>query len=304
MEPTRLRFLVGGPGTYYLDLARELSKANRKLVRQFQDFTVMGGLIKDSNNESVIRMNVAPRAWSTRTALRRGKKMYDHMNDQVIKEAHVGNTKSKYFDFKVLLDEEMGTGNTLDTIDAGGFELFGGDWDYSRFVSEDVKWDDPALTSSANRAANQFQAMIVGNAHQGSPGAWTKIGLIHSWAGSRPQADDEPDTISSNITTDPLTNLFDEADSDDEILSRLRGDNNNTPYNKALPPGAERPHSGATPGVNLQRVAMAATQTGAGQISALSGFKALCGLVQVHVTQTTAGQAEILLDVMPKGDKI
>jgi hypothetical protein len=302
MEPTRLRFLVSGPGTYYIDAARELSKANRKLVRQFQDFTVMGGLIKDSNNDSVVRMNVAPRAWSTRTALRRGKKMFDHMNDQVIKETGVGNIKPKYHDFKVLLDQEMGTTNTLVAQDAAGNDLLGGDWDYSRFISEDVDWSN--LGTNANRDADEFHAMIVGNAHVGAVGNWTKIGLIHSWAGSRPQADDEPDTISSNITTDPLVNLFDEADTDDEILGRLRGDNNETPYEKASPPGAERPYSSTTPGVNLTRVAMGATQTGAGQISALSGFKALCGLIQVHVTQASPGQAEILLDIVPKGDKI
>ena len=302
MEPTRLRFLFGAPGTYYIDLAREMSKANRKLIKQFQDFTIGGGLIKDSNNESVVRMNVAPRAWSTRTALRRGKKMFDQMNAKVIEETHVGQIKPKYHDFKLLLDQEMGATNTAVAKDAAGNDLFGGDWDYSRFISEDVDWSN--LGTNANRDADEFQAMIVGNAHVGAVGNWTKIGLIHSWAGSRPQVDDEPDTISSNITTDPLVNLFDEADADDEILGRLRGDNNQAPYNKALPPGAERPYSSGTPGVNLQRVGFAATQTGAGQISALSGFKALCGLVQVHVTQTTPGQVELLLDVMPKGEAI
>jgi hypothetical protein len=228
--------------------------------------------------------------------------MFDHMNDQVIKETNVGNIKGKYHDFKILLDQEMGTSNTLSAQDAAGNDLLGGDWDYSRFISEDVDWSN--LGTNANRDADEFHAMIVGNAHVGAVGNWTKIGLIHSWAGSRPQADDEPDTISSNITTDPLVNLFDEADTDDEILSRLRGDNNGTPYEKASPPGAERAYSSTTPGVNLSRVAMAATQTGAGQVSALSGFKALCGLIQVHVTQTTPGQAEILLDIVPKGDNI
>ena len=301
MEPTRLRYRFNGPGVYYLDLARDLSATNRKFTSQFQDFTCAGGLIKDSNNESVLEINVAPRVWSTRTALRRGKKMFDKMNNDVMKDTGTQSIKPKYYDYKVFLDQGMVLSNIVDSQDAAGNDRLLGTWDYSNYVSEDVDWAN--LGSATNRAADQFQAMIVGNDHVGTGGNWTKIGLIYSWLGTRPQVDDEPDTISSNVTSDPLVNLFDESDADDEIITRLRGDNQLAPYDKAYAPGAERPYS-ASGGANLQRVGFAATQTGAGQISALSGFKALCGLVQVVVGQATPGVVELLLDVMPKGESI
>ena len=54
---------------------------------------------------------------------------------------------------------------------------------------------------------------------------------------------------------------------------------------------------------DLQRVAMAATQSGAGQISAVNGFSALNGLIQVHITQGSgSGEVELLLDVDMKGE--
>jgi len=58
-------------------------------------------------------------------------------------------------------------------------------------------------------------------------------------------------------------------------------------------------------GGHLQRVAMAATQAGAGQIASLNGFSAICGLVQVHITQGVgSGEVELILDVSTKGGKI
>lgn len=111
----------------------------------------------------------------------------------------------------------------------------------------------------------------------------------------------EPD-FSTTALTDPLANLFDESDADDEVLERLRDDNDEAPYDENSVFGIGNGGTGNYG--DLQRVAMAATQSGAGQISAMNGFTALNGLIQVHITQTTSGQVEMILDVDMKGEML
>ena len=99
-----------------------------------------------------------------------------------------------------------------------------------------------------------------------------------------------------------MSNLFDEADAADEIIDMLNADNDGTPYDEDTVFGIQQPYAAHN---NLQRVAFAATQAGAGQVSALNGFSALCGLVQVHITvANVTGDVELILDVDTKGMKI
>lgn len=315
MAVSRQRFLFDGPGTYYIDLNQTTSLQERKLQRQMLIRHVRGGLIKDSNNESVVRINVAPMTWPVKTAIRRGFNLWNQMFAQRMKEGVVGVTKGKYHDFKVALNHHhtlVGLGNNQLPVDAGGTTLTSGEWVYARMVSEDVKWDDPALTSNANRNAEEFYLHIVGPHVDGTGtvggttfdpvnGAWQSIGLVRSWIDTRAEPQANTPLVPSALLTDPLSNLFDESDADDEVYTRLRDDNDETPYDENSLFGIGH---GTGNYADLQRVAMAATQTGAGQISALNGFSALNGLIQVHITQSTSGQVEMLLDVDMKGEML
>lgn len=297
---SRQRYLFDGPGTYYLDLARSLSIQERRLHRQGLIYNVSGGLIKDSNNESTVRINVAPDTWVTRSAWKRGKSLWDkHIREAL--EAGIGAVKPKYHDYKVYLNNTMGVSE--EPVDAAGTDLPRGEWVYSTYHSEDVDWNVIATAGAAqtsNREADSFQAMLVG-AHIGTPQNWTRVGLIRSWFDSRSQPDQDDPDMPAGIEADPLVNLFDEADAADEVIASLKEDNDRPPY------AAYDHFGGSTTGNQngLQRVAMAATQTGAGQISALNGFSAMCGLVEVHITQGVgSGQVELILDVHTNGVKI
>ena len=299
-QVSRQRYLFSEPGTYYIDLFKSLSAQERRLVRQGQVAKVMGGLIKDSNNESVVRINVAPDTWVTRTAWRRGKKMWD-MHIKEATEGLDGRLKPKYHDYKVYLNNVMGGGPTL-PVDAAGNTIPSGEWGYSEYHSEDIDWADPNLTLTSNRQADTFSAALVGS-HVGTPQNWARIGLIQSWIESRAFNDDFPQgNVPNTVETDPLNNLFDEADAADEVIEMLRTVNEEAPYNESTHFGNNEPNASHN---NLQRVAFAATQTGAGQIAALNGFSAICGLIEVHITQGVgSGEVELLLDVATKGEKI
>lgn len=301
---SRQRYLFNGPGTYYIDLFKSLSVQERKLVRQHQVANVMGGLIKDSNNESVVSINVAPDTWVTRSALRRGKRLFDEMNRQSLEAGVVSKSiKPKYHDYKVFLNNVMGSSPTL-PVDADGHTLPAGEWVYSQYHSEDVDWNVIATAGAgqpSNRQADSYTAMIVGS-HVGTPQDWTRVGLIRSWFDSRAEPDTNDPDVPATITSDPLTNLFDEADAMDEVLESLRQDNDSPPYQNNSTFGIDQGNAVQN---NLQRVAFAATQAGAGQISAMNGFSAICGLVEVQITQGVGtGLVELLLDVSMKGEKI
>lgn len=308
MAISRMRFLFDAPGTYYIDLAQSLSIQERKLHPQFREYKVMGGLIKDSNNDSVVRMNVAPYTWYTKNALRRGKRIFDRMINQRLGEATTKLNKSKYHDFKVLLNnnQSITAASNKTPVDAAGNAYNLGEWQYSLYVSEDVDWSDATLAASANRNADEFYGMIVGGVHSAGTGSgqdqWSRISLTKSWLETRPEPTADPVVDGAAVNTDPLSNLFDETDADDEIILNLTTRQDEPPYDVDSCPGME---GGGGSQQDLQRVAMAATQTGAGQISQLNGFSALCGLIQVEITQATgSGQVEMLIDVETKGVKI
>jgi len=167
MTPTRLRFETNGPGTYYIDLGKELSKVRRKMVRQGQNFAVHAGVLQDSNNDSYVRINTAPQSWVVNTALRRARRLWNKSYRTMIREAGLGKVTPKYWDWKVFLSESMRqahlAGNVLQAVDAAGTAYPAGEWAYSTFVSEDIDWSHPNLTANANRDADNFSAHIVGN---------------------------------------------------------------------------------------------------------------------------------------------
>ena len=321
MAISRQRYLldnsVNANGVYYIDLWRNTSIQERKLFPQMRVCNVMGGLIKDSNNDSVVRVNVAPDTWVTRTAIRRGFNMWNKMLEEGTEglEGGIKVVKPKYHDFKVLLNTSMSAttssvvASSPNVMDASGVPLPTGEWVYSKFISEDIAWDAASLTSNTNRDADEFRACIVGGEHNAGAGGqdiWQTISLTKSWLDSRPSSDlsGEPYTTSSDaLSADPLVNLFDEADTSDEIITMLQDYNDRPPYHETDLFGT-MPNNPAAYGDNLQRVAFAATQSGAGQVSALNGFSAICGLIQVQVTQGSAGVVELLLDVNTKGAKV
>ena len=158
MAVTRLRFTgTGEDGNYlYIDLARELSKANRKLHRQKQIYTVLGGYYVDSQG-SRIDFNVAPHTWVTKRAVNRGFAIWRKHVAKALEHTE-GMKSGKYSDFKVYLNNGMSSGSTIDAVNAAGDAIDAGEWDYSTLAS-----DDP----DSGAANDEFDLQIVGP-HSGS----------------------------------------------------------------------------------------------------------------------------------------
>lgn len=317
----RYQFSVTGSGTtiFYLDLGWSLSIQERKLHRAMQVRHVHGGLLKDTNQDANIHLNTLPNTWAVRTAIRRGFKIWSKMNRQAM-EGMPGAIRPKYHDYKVFMNQAHqawyagGNGMGLRPIDANSVTIGSGEWLPSKYVSEDpdigaavaAGLSDP---TNADLDPDQFYAHVVGphltGTGYGAGGGdnYTSVGLLQSWMDTRPQQDpdDEPNIqTQAQLAFDPLTNLFDEGDTVDEVLENLESINDEAPYNSERPWGGSTA-TGAEDNLQLQSYAIASA---ANPVVPVAGFSALLGLVQVRLTHSGSGVVDLLLDVDTQGDRV
>lgn len=295
MVVRRLRYTGDRAGTYYIDLFRDLSAHERRMIRQKQIAVVHGGVYKDTDG-SVIKINTAPDNWVTKRSINRGFRAWKKMVAKTLKESE-GLQSGKYSDFKICLDANMSraTSNHLMAVDAAdvpilmedaGTGTVGGEWNYSNLISEDP--------NSAG-TVEDFTLHVVGG-NTTSNGIPTEVGLIQSWFDSRPFPDQSGNpVIPADASTDPIGNMFDAGDVHDDRVDSIDAENDMPPYNEQAHFGSNRQGGG------LQRQSIAESSTGAGAVVPVHGFTAICGLLQVEIGATDAW--ELILDVDTKGVK-
>jgi len=273
------------------------------MFRQMQTCHVVGGLVHDSNQDAFVRFATAPDTWMTRAAIRRAFRLWKKQRSMALSEAQAGVTAGKYSDFKVFLNNAHGAG-TLKPHDSQSNQLPTGEWDYTTLVSEDKDWSDPAILANGNMPSDKFELQIVGDSHIPGTGAnqdkWSRVSLIKSWLDSRAQPDDDQPVVPATLSTDPLANLFDEVDANDDILDEINTEGDQPPYDEDSFFGMA---ASAGSSNNLQRMALAHT-SGSNPTVRFAGFSAICGLVQVKLTTSGAGTVEVLMDVLHDGDRI
>jgi len=286
----------GTPGTetsHYIDLARDLSRVNRRLYRQGRDYHVKRVTIVSSNtnqnqgadpaaatNAGRVSFSTAPDSWVSRSAWQRGFQMWNKMNGQAT--ALTNNMAGTYHDFKVFLTDahRAGIGSQLIPKDNGGNDAQSGEWIYSRIVA-------PTAGATGN---DEYQMHMLG-AHNGSPGAYTSIGLIQSYGDARASVsfDDSPD-VPSAASDDPLMNLFDDGDTMNDIIGNVEILNDTPPYDDLYPGAANMP----------KPLVVQDTTLGVDGKSTVGGFSALCGLIEIESTSPLANDVySVLVELAP-----
>ncbi len=304
MAVVRMRFTGSGAGKTYIDLAKALSLQERKLHRQKKLYTVYGGYFVDGSqgdNISRVNLNTAPNTWVTRTAVNRGFRIWKRMISQTLSDSP-GLKTGKYSDFKVYLNDSHGSGPMLPK-DANGQNLFldsGPEWDYSTLVSADPAED----TSGLKLAQDQFELKIVGSKsgdiqNEANPDGWTRIGLVESWLNTRSHPIVGEPTNTPDGPSDPLANLFDTGDVQDDRMAVIEAESDQAPYDETSMFGMN--HGTNTGDYNLQRQSVA-TATKQMPVGPVHGFQALCGLIQVDCTSADSAW-ELVLDVESVGEE-
>ena len=275
---TRLSFELTGSTVSYIDLARALSIVNRKMFRQGLYYYINSVEVYD-NEDAVVDLFTAPDNWVTRSAHRRGKAIFDEMNEEAIKAA--GNLYGKYHDFKVYLNKEHRNSSgsmspALYGATGVGLAQSVGEWTYSKLVSKQ-------LHSDGTNVADEFNVHICGQHATESGNKFDSVSLIKSYADTRVRAPSNGNpTVDPNLVQDPLYQLFDGSTENqvDTVVFNLDEDNDETPYQNDVYVG-ELANS-------LQHAARLHTIQTSGRVNTAAGFCAPCGLIMVAPTTSSA----------------
>lgn len=317
MVVTRLYFEIpdnqGSDKTYTIDLARELSKHHRRLVRQKQIFTVYGGMYQDSGGSNAY-FSTAPHYWVTKRAINRAfkawkKQVSDSMNNLADAESASPLRTGKWSDFKIMLDTSSmakataGTNGYLPAKDANGNDLPAGEWDYTTLTRPRPDIDQGG-GSYETVESDQFDLMICGDhsstQEQNGTRNYSRVGLIKSWLDSRPlpTVTDEPND-NADMIVDPIFQMFvtGDADEDEKIIEAINSENDTPPYDMDVLMGATG-ETGA--GSDLQMQCLVSPDNNSG-VASVAGFQAICGLIRIHVTGDNQGESALILDVESNG---
>lgn len=277
--------------SHYIDIAKELSKVNRRMYRQGKVYRIANISITSRNTvDGMMSFSTAPDTWVTRNAWHRGFELFNEMNRKVLDLPGAESRKSRFHDFKVYLSSTHKTSSKLPkVIDNGNNEYVDGEWQYSEFQSPD-----------GTTTVDAFNVHLLGD-HSGSIGAWSSIGLIKSYGEARATVpDSDVPARDSDGDDDPLLNLFDAGSQIDEIANKLDENNNRTPYGNGTGANIGENYPGSSgngPKPMVRRLASIGTaDTGTGPFAnqgvaaptvMLPGFDAVCGLIEIETQSKT-----------------
>ncbi|AXQ65700.1 MAG: hypothetical protein [Cressdnaviricota sp.] len=289
---------AGATNTYYIDLANDLSKLNRRLYRQGRDYHVKRVTIMSAEtisgvgwtdgvappadmyqqNAGLVRISGAPDGWVTRNAWKRGFASYDAMNKAAMRTV-ASDVKGTWADYKVYLNNGHRTGTIAVPKDLDDNDILAGEWVYSKYVSPDQTTTD-----------DEYTAHLLGG-HIGAAGNFTSIGLIESYGLSRPTVvSGSPNEPGTPMDTDPLNNLLDFGEVNQEILENVRSDNDIPPYNVDE-------YIGDASNLPAPQV-LGMTTLGSDGRGVIPSFSAVCGLLRIDTKSPTDDDGfEVLIEL-------
>ncbi|MDB4442821.1 hypothetical protein N9219_05320 [bacterium] len=281
----------GSPGTetsHYIDLARDLSRVNRRLYRQGRMYHIKRITVLSSNTVAIanppsgagaISVSTVPDTWVSREAWKRGFQTFTRMN-KVATEQTSGDISGTWADFKVYMSLDMKNGTMLTPRDNGNNNYNAGEWAYSQMVTPD-----------GTTTADEFELTMLGD-HNGAAGSRNTVGLIKSYGESRATvfASGSP-AVPGDADDDPLINIFDYGTTIDDVVENLEFDNDFPPYDPADYPGDDQ--NGPKPAV----IAMASIYNGS---AVMSGCHAFAGLLELETKSPIASDVyQILVELSP-----
>jgi hypothetical protein len=267
IEPAvrQLLYLVPN-GTSYIDLAKDLSRVNRRLYRQgmsyvVQDIQIGTSVGMKASDVYTISFSTAGNSWVVHNAWKKAFSAW-RAQQNAVKKA-LGDIEGKWADFKIYLDDSMRGGTTLEPY-AGDAAIYqAGEWVYSQYV-----WDDAEVERET------FGHLI------GSSVGTTDFGLIEEYGDSRRSVSDADPTTPADASTSMYAKLMNMGTEDVSIdlIDNIENANDSPPYDFDDYPGGAANADAAV----LQRVMSC---SGAQTTVTSPGFVSECGLIKVFTSE-------------------
>lgn len=268
-------------GIYYVDIARELSKVNRKLFRQSHCYGIENIEVTWQNRETtaetiIIEAQVAPDTWVVNNAHVKGQALHREMNALVLDDNP--SIEGKWADFKVYLEQghlealNAVPSRQLAVLDGGPAAYANGTWFYSRYV---MPQHDVNPATGEPLPAEVKQPFLLGD--DATVGAVEGISLVKAYSLSRATVQDNDPNVPAGMSTSFFNLLTDSGSQEPELADLIEILNDDPPYDLDDYPGG--PVNGSLPAV--------ATSTAINQYSPvgyMNSFVAPCGLIRFRAT--------------------
>jgi len=262
----------------FIDLSSDLSRLNRKLMRQGYQYAVAGVTVTDDVgvvSALDVSISTAGNTWVTQNAWTKGKALWDEMNQEVLDDNP--SVQGKWADYKVSLTENMAAANTIAALNGAAGALPGGyEWAKSTYVvpQHDV---DPA--TGAVLPAAEYTACLVGP--DDLPNG--VFSLVKAYEDSRATVQDITPNVPVGLPTSFYLQLTDDGSQDPELATVIIDQNDQPPYSM---------NAGAYPGGAVFTTSEATTRVARGVKNdftptlTLPGFTAECGLLRIDAVRS------------------
>ena len=252
-----------GSSTFYVDLAADLSRINRRAYRQGMQYYVQKVEFLSAGTTTVyVAAQTAGDTWTVHNSFVKGKAFWMKQQRDARKITGPG-AKPKFEDFKIYLDDGHRAGTTVAATAADGGAVGTGDWLYSQLV----------YITDGDAATQEWYMHLIGG-----DVSTTDKSLILGYQSSRVTVqDDDP-----NVPNEASTNMYallqtDDTLASDEVMQNMESGNDDAPYDVDDYVGNDSNCDAPW----LQAWAIANSQS---TLGLLPGFMAECGLIKFQVS--------------------
>tara|TARA_B110000305_G_C19435779_1_gene638851 strand:+ start:1447 stop:2196 length:750 start_codon:yes stop_codon:yes gene_type:complete len=232
------------------------------------------------NGENRVSVSTIPGTWVSKMAWKRGFETWNRMNKDATKQIS-GEIAGTWADFKVHMDLTARTATLASPLDNSnpGNAYLAGEWAHSLLISPD-----------GTAGADDFSLHMLG-AHNGTPGAFSSVGLIKSYGESRATVSSNDPNVPGLVSDDPLVNVFDYGTTIDDVVDILELSNDNPPYDIAAYPGDDT--NGPKPAIVQDTTIVDGRAT-------MAGFTAMLGLLEFEIRSPLANDTySVLVELAP-----
>ena len=286
-----LRFVVSGPAsgsetTHTIDIAQCLSAINRRAYSQ-QAYYYVSKITVHNSGTAWVRATTLPDNWVTLAAYKRARRIYYEQLSRTLRNGDINiRAIGKYHDFRVGINASHDFLNNELPVDyltspGAGDSFTVDEWTQSQVVS-----GDPVGATSHNGV--EYTLHMLGGA------TGNQIGLIQSYASTRPYPQNSDPQLLPDFDTDVLSMMFNDGDTMDEVLDNLDQEYDEPPYNRDLYPGEDNNH--------MVVQAQCATGDGSGEVAYTGPLCVPLGLLRMVVRGTgdaAVGSIEINVELTP-----